>query len=332
MAYEYEYVRHMEGTHFHAFLVSIHQRIHHWHEDFELLMVTEGSVVVHLAGEDHLLTQGDLFLTNSNEVHSLSRTRENNALIALQFHPRFCRSYFPGLQRTRFLEHGLGEERHEEDARQIRRLLVDFLADYYRRDAGYAFKLMGMLNQIVYHLVRALPNEEAADENLLTEQRDLSRLSRILKTIDERYALGVSLKDLAAQEKLDMFYLSHFFKKQMGISFQDYLMRRRVERAVELLLQNRVTLTEICMEAGFSDGRYLNRAFRQIYGCSPQAYRGLHAGLGAAVPERAPCGPDAEQEHAARARDTASGRSAFGQDRCFEPGEAMAAIGRYAVR
>lgn len=167
---------------------------------------------------------------------------------------------------------------------------------------------MGTQKQILYHLVRALPNKQIPEENLQNEKRNLDRLNRLLKAIDEGYSLGVSLKDLAAREKLDMLYLSQLFNK-MAISFRDYLMRRRVERAVELLLQDRVTLTEICMEAGFSDGRYLNRTFQQIHGCTPAAYRRQYAGLAVVQPARTDCS----------------------QDRYYEPSEVVKAIGRYVA-
>ena len=79
--------------------------------------------------------------------------------------------------------------------------------------------------------------------------------------------------DLAKQEALSINYLSHFFQNHLGMSFQSYLNHIRCEKAHFLIKNTEMSLLNISEACGFSDLRYLNRAFEQIYHFTPKEYR-----------------------------------------------------------
>jgi len=108
---------------------------------------------------------------------------------------------------------------------------------------------------------------------LLIQERQMKRLSRIVDYIHENYKSKLSLKDLAASENLDMYYLSHFIHDSLGISFQQYLTKVRLEKAADLMFKSNSSKIDICLETGFSDYRYLSKAFQKEYGCSPAEYK-----------------------------------------------------------
>jgi AraC-type DNA-binding domain-containing proteins len=273
MAYEYEFINHMKGTFFNTFLISINRRLYHWHSDIELLLVIEGSVIVNTPENEYLLNKDDLFLLNSNKVHSLARTKENNTLIAIQFDPKLSKTYFPKLQRIRFLNKLIDKNDYPECSKVVKKCLLDFVADYYKKDNGYEFKLMSTLNMIIYYLLKYVPYEEVVEYILFAEQKNLERLSRIIDYIHDNYMHKISLKNLAASENMDMYYMSHLIKKQLGISFQEYLNKKRLEKSVELLTQTNWRNIDVCIESGFSDYRYLCKAFIKEYGCTPSNYK-----------------------------------------------------------
>ena len=70
-----------------------------------------------------------------------------------------------------------------------------------------------------------------------------------------------------------MSYLSHFFKASFGMSFQEYVMKLRCEKARQLLLLTDFSLLDISMACGFSDIKYFNKGFSRQFGCSPRQYR-----------------------------------------------------------
>jgi len=67
--------------------------------------------------------------------------------------------------------------------------------------------------------------------------------------------------------------MSHFFKKNFHISFQQYLMRYRLETAVQMLLSTNMPILDICTHCGFSDYRQLNNYCRTEYGYSAREFR-----------------------------------------------------------
>lgn len=87
------------------------------------------------------------------------------------------------------------------------------------------------------------------------------------------YPQKLLLSDIAKELELSLYYLSHFFKANFGISFQDYLARIRSEKARQLLLLTRQSLLDISISAGFSDPKYFNASFKKQYGCTPKEYR-----------------------------------------------------------
>ena len=91
--------------------------------------------------------------------------------------------------------------------------------------------------------------------------------------IDENFRRKLLLGEIARREGLTMPYLSHLFKDTLGMSFQEYLKKRRFEYARSLLLGTRKSLLDISLESGFSDARYMIRMFEGEFGCTPKEYR-----------------------------------------------------------
>ena len=82
----------------------------------------------------------------------------------------------------------------------------------------------------------------------------------------------LSLSEIAEREGLTQTYLSHLFREQLHIPFQDYLGRLRLEAAMLLLRQSDTTLTDAAYACGFSDPKYLNRSFQKNLGMSPRQW------------------------------------------------------------
>lgn len=68
-------------------------------------------------------------------------------------------------------------------------------------------------------------------------------------------------------------YIRQLFKNVKEENFSDYLFRRRMELAAELLLNPLCKIQEIAERTGYSNQRYFARCFRKYYGCTPTDYR-----------------------------------------------------------
>jgi AraC-like DNA-binding protein len=68
-------------------------------------------------------------------------------------------------------------------------------------------------------------------------------------------------------------YFSHFFKKETGISFIDYVNHFRMEKAVELLEKSNQKIIAVAGQVGIDNPNYFSVLFKKIMGCSPQEFR-----------------------------------------------------------
>lgn len=90
--------------------------------------------------------------------------------------------------------------------------------------------------------------------------------------LDVHYAANISLDRLANRCYLNKYYLSHAFQKRFGISPIAYLLRRRLEAACQLLKTTSMTMLEISSAVGFNSQSYFNKAFKEVYSCTPGQY------------------------------------------------------------
>lgn len=105
---------------------------------------------------------------------------------------------------------------------------------------------------------------------------------RARDAMDRAYAEPLDVAALARLAHSSPAHFSRTFKATFGETPHRYLQRRRVERAMFLLRQYELSVTDICFEVGFTSLGTFSRTFTEIVVESPSAYR--QRGPAAAVP------------------------------------------------
>jgi AraC-like DNA-binding protein len=103
------------------------------------------------------------------------------------------------------------------------------------------------------------------------------QVHRVLTHIEANLATRIRNKDLATLARLSNFHFNVAFRKSVGNSPHEYVMRRRMERAQGLMLSTDMALSEIAAECGLADQAHLTRLFRRFVGESPAAWRRARA-------------------------------------------------------
>ena len=83
----------------------------------------------------------------------------------------------------------------------------------------------------------------------------------------------ITLNDIAKSVSLTPTYLASLFKKEKGLTVQEYIRKRRIEAACNMLLYSDYSLTEIGEFLAFSSASHFNRIFKAEMGCTPREYR-----------------------------------------------------------
>src|SRR3954447_3972129 len=96
---------------------------------------------------------------------------------------------------------------------------------------------------------------------------------RARDAIDRGYALPLDVPALARIAIVSEAHFIRQFKATFGETPHRYLQRRRIERAMALLRGTERSVSEICLEVGFTSFATFSRTFREIVGTSPSAFR-----------------------------------------------------------
>ncbi len=99
------------------------------------------------------------------------------------------------------------------------------------------------------------------------------KLRQVTDFINDNLAASLSLADMAKLLDMGPCHFARAFKESTGVSPHQYVLRRRVERALQLLKETRVNLADIAYDLGFSSQGHFTTVFRKLVGVSPSSYR-----------------------------------------------------------
>jgi transcriptional regulator GlxA family with amidase domain len=99
------------------------------------------------------------------------------------------------------------------------------------------------------------------------------RLLRARDAMDRRYAQPLDIPELARIALVSEAHFIRSFRATFGETPHRYLQRRRLERAMRLLRETDIPVTEVCLDVGFTSLGTFSRTFHEIVGTSPRAYR-----------------------------------------------------------
>ena len=98
-------------------------------------------------------------------------------------------------------------------------------------------------------------------------------LERARALIDAQFQEPLDLDELARVAHFSRYYFLRAFRRAFHATPHEYLTRKRIERAKELLAASELTVTEICFEVGFESLGSFSTLFHKIVGWSPSIYR-----------------------------------------------------------
>ncbi len=97
-------------------------------------------------------------------------------------------------------------------------------------------------------------------------------IAKVLRYIHENIASKMSVNDIVSEVPLSRRLLESRFKKEMGTSIYDYIIRIRIEKIAELLSEGKA-VSEAAFELGLTDIKNVSRSFKKLMGCTPSEYR-----------------------------------------------------------
>lgn len=245
----------------------------HWHNSIEILYVLRGSINVNIDTDSFEILEKELEIINVDEAHRIYSNEDNKVLI---FHidPYFFEKYYKDINNIFFYTNSTDDGAQEgEEYDLLRNFLAKLLCEAVQKLDDYDKEIESILVDLLYHLLNNFHYLTYEKEELKDKSEQLARYHRISKYIFNNYDSNITLQEIAKKEFLSPHYLSHEIKYATGYSFTDLVNLTRVEESVKLLLDSDLSISDISDEVGFSHVRYLNKNFKNYYGCTPLQYR-----------------------------------------------------------
>ena len=119
---------------------------------------------------------------------------------------------------------------------------------------------------------------EQEDDGGLADAEDVENSAQIVaqvkKLIAENLSEGNLQRDeLAAMVHISPGYLGRIFKKETGISLTNYIIKKRITVAKQLLAKTNLSVTRISERVGITYSSYFTKLFKEQVGITPQEYR-----------------------------------------------------------
>ncbi len=251
----------------------------HWHEELELGYIQEGIIKIVTVGAEYIVHQGDGFFVNSNVMCMKQNASPGTRTVEINhiFHPVFLGGHFKSRFETKYLNPIINNRQIE--VHMIRRghatanLILKNLYQLkeLQNEVDTEFQTRNILSEIWRLLIKELQENPDSPRMVGTEQTN--RLRSMISYINQNYPEKMTLSQIAKTAGVSEREATRCFKKCIGQSPMEYLIKYRLNQAKKLLLETDMSITSICQQCGFSDSAYFGKVFRRSYGMTPREYR-----------------------------------------------------------
>lgn len=250
----------------------------HWHDSIELVYMIEGNMSVIYENQKKELCPNEFIIINSKMVHSVLSS-QNKALV-LQIPAEVLKKYVPDISNYMFeVESDPKSKIDQTRLERIRKIFTDMQVIYDIRPEGYLLRFNSLLYDLLFMLLHSY-SHKITNKSMNKGYKDLERLNDIMTYLKKRYAEKIVLTELAKQFGYNADYLSRFFKKQTGMTVNEYVYSYRITRVYEELINTGKSIQEIFDENGCTNYRVAMRFFKKYYGCTPKQKRKQNEGIG----------------------------------------------------
>lgn len=149
-------------------------------------------------------------------------------------------------------------------------ILDDMEQEWNNYNAYSELVLKGLLYQLI---ITCLRERTIGGMTVHALEKKHDCLSNAIKYIKVHLRENPSLKDTAKGIHVSPSYLSKIFINQLHTSFSDFVLNEKVQCAQKLLVNTKMSMTQIALESGFSSNAYFSDCFKRSRGVSPTQFR-----------------------------------------------------------
>ncbi len=252
----------------------------HFHSEYELLYILEGTGTSFVADNIETFHSEDLVLLGSNLPHFWKsdesyydeQNQKKISYIVIQFSNEFFKeaiSEYPEFHRIRELleRSGRGIRFSPDFAPKVKRKIFKVV-----RSKGFERAILTL--ELLQFLAKSNDYKLLAGEFYKAEIHDFTsdRLTKVMHYLNSTYLKKVELEKVAEVANLHPSAFCRYFKEKSGKSLSEFVNDMRIGYACRLIIEGKMSVTQICYESGFNNLSNFNRIFKKHTGFTPTLY------------------------------------------------------------
>lgn len=253
----------------------------------EVSVIKSGEVVEHLqrcdeityvvSGKATAYYDGTSCDLSGGEVHFIKKGKAHKIVVAPEENFRYiCMGFNLNneYEISRVFSEGTdgGDQFKLMDDGTVRTLSELLMDEIYAKDTLSDTMINLYISQILVSIIRLINNSKEKNDKESVSSFN-STIYNVLRYIDREYINLKSVGEIARRLSYNECYLSHLFKEKTGITVKEYLLKKKILKAAELLKDENITVAQISDYLNFASPHTFSQAFKRFWGASPKEFR-----------------------------------------------------------
>ena len=256
----------------------------HSHKFIEVGYVISGTILHRNNDCENILSKGNFFLINNNDIHELIQLSDDPPIIYnIIFKAKFidhilydCKDF------CQIANHYLINTQIPIDREKLSRFLfydkngeiLDIFkkinSEYAEKKNGFYEILRTLVIELIIQILRIFNEDSVKFSDLQNKDK---QINCVISHLMNNYHKQISLDEMAAVAFMSPEYLCRKFKTETNTTPTKFLQKIRIKEACRLLLQPNSKVAEVAEEVGYKDLKYFKYLFKSFCGKSPAEYR-----------------------------------------------------------
>jgi AraC-like DNA-binding protein/quercetin dioxygenase-like cupin family protein len=244
----------------------------HQHEEYELILITEGNGTALIGDYVNEYQQGDVYFLAGNLPHWFRKSNPNKLGSAIVIH--FTKQIFdngflntPELSKIHKL---LDQQNGLLFQKKLKQLITDDILNInkkkgFERMVQLLFCLNNIANGSQYKIITKDFSDSKNNVNPTIES--------VIEYTFKQFKNPITLKEIAQVAKMTIPTFCRFFKRNIKKSYFDFLQEVRISHACKLLHSTPMSVLSVCYESGYNSWSHFSKQFKVVKKMTPTSYR-----------------------------------------------------------
>ena len=245
----------------------------HWHEQIQFFYFAGGNAIVRCNSKRFEVKANDLVIVNPKELHYVDNISDNLVLYVIKIDLSFIYSNKIDSIQAQFLtplsQNLILFENLIRNNDNIIRCVKRIIDEYFKKEIGFELAIKAQVYDLIVILLRGYVHKIYSENEFKSQLILLQRFDNVLGYMEKNFTDKIDINKLSKVSGFSEGHFCRLFKQITGASAIDYINNLRINKAVELMQNSDMNMTEIAMSCGFSDSNYFSRIFKKYKKTSP---------------------------------------------------------------